>query len=130
MGPSTAGAGPRLLEYCRTLGGCETGQAKVTPGFDLPARWVIHTVGPVWRGGAQGEPELLASCYRESLARADEVGAETIAFPAISTGVYGYPVQPAAAIAIDTVRSTPTDVTEVTFVAFDQATLETYADRL
>lgn len=124
------GAGPRLLEYCRTLGGCETGQAKVTPGFKLPARWVVHTVGPVWRGGGDGEPELLASCYRESLARADEVGAATIAFPAISTGVYGYPLQAAAAIAVDTVRSTPTDVTRITFVAFDQKTREAYADRL
>ncbi len=123
-------AGPQLLEYCRTLGGCETGQAKVTPGFNLPARWVIHTVGPVWRGGGGGEPELLASCYRESLARADEVGAATIAFPAISTGVYGYPLEDAAATAVETVRSTPTDAVEVTFVAFDQKTLEAYADRL
>ena len=123
-------AGPRLLEFCRTLGGCETGQAKVTPGFNLPARWVIHTVGPVWRGGAKGEPELLASCYRESLARADEVGANTVAFPAISTGVFGYPLDDAATTAVETVRSTPTDVAEVTFVAFDQKTLEAYADRL
>ena len=123
-------AGLRLLEYCRTLGGCETGQAKVTPGFNLPARWVIHTVGPVWRGGAHGEPELLASCYRESLVRADEVRAATIAFPAISTGVYGYPLEDAATTAISTVRSTPTEVTEVTFVAFDRKTMEAYADRL
>ncbi|MEC8068843.1 MAG: macro domain-containing protein, partial [Actinomycetota bacterium] len=77
-------AGPQLLEFCRTLGGCETGHAKTTPGFDLPARWVVHTVGPVWGGGAAGEPEQLASCYRESLARADEVEAATIVFPAIS----------------------------------------------
>ncbi|MDE0234723.1 MAG: O-acetyl-ADP-ribose deacetylase [bacterium] len=124
------GAGPQLLEYCCTLGGCETGQAKVTPGFNLPARWVIHTVGPVWRGGAKGEPELLASCYRESLARADEVGAGTIAFPAISTGVYAYPLEDAAAIAVETVRSTATDVAEVTFVAFDPKTLGAHADRL
>lgn len=123
-------AGPRLLLYCRTLGGCETGQAKVTPGFNLPARWVIHTVGPVWRGGANGEPNLLASCYRESLARAGEVGAATIAFPAISTGVYGYPLLAAAAIAVDTVRSTPTDVTEVTFVAFNQEAVDAYAEVL
>src|SRR3954452_24303124 len=85
-------AGPELLAACRLLGGCPTGGAKVTPGFELPARWVIHTVGPVWRGGHDGEPELLASCYRESLARADEVGARSVAFPAISTGVYGYPI--------------------------------------
>ena len=123
-------AGPELLEHCRTLGGCETGQAKITPGFNLAARWVIHTVGPVWRGGTHGEPELLASCYRESLARADEVGAETVAFPAISTGVYGYPIEAAAAIAVETVRSTPTDVTEVTFVAFNQDTCDAYADLL
>lgn len=120
-------AGPELLEYCRTLGGCETGQAKITPGFDLEAGWVIHTVGPVWRGGDHGEPELLASCYRESLARADEVGAGTVAFPAISTGVYGYPIEAAAAIAVDAVRSTRTDVDEVIFVAFDQETFDAYA---
>ena len=120
-------AGPELLAYCRTLRGCETGQAKVTPGFNLTARWVIHTVGPVWRGGSHGEPELLASCYRESLARADEVGAGTVAFPAISTGVYGYPVEAAAAVAVETVHSTPTDVDEVVFVAFDQETFDAYA---
>ena len=120
-------AGPELLEYCRTLGGCETGQAKITPGFDLAAQWVIHTVGPVWRGGAHGEAELLASCYGESLARADEVGAGTVAFPAISTGVYGYPVEAAAAIAVETVHSTPTDVDEVIFVAFDQEAFDAYA---
>ncbi len=123
-------AGPELLEYCRTLGGCETGQAKITPGFDLTARWVIHTVGPVWRGGGHGEPDLLASCYRESLARADEVGAGTVAFPAISTGVYGYPIEAAAAIAVETVLSTPTDVDDVVFVCFEQATFDAYADLL
>ena len=123
-------AGPRLVEYCRTLGGCKTGQAKITPGFSLPARWVIHTVGPVWRDGAHGEPELLASCYRESLACADHIGSASIAFPAISTGLYGYPVEDAASIAIDTVLTTLTDVTEVIFVAFGQKTLDAYADRL
>lgn len=119
-------AGPELVEYCRTLGGCETGQAKITPGFNLTARWVIHTVGPVWHGGGHGEPELLASCYRESLARADEVEAGTVAFPAISTGVFGYPVVAAASIAIETVRSTPTNVSEVRLVAFNQETVDAY----
>ena len=121
-------AGPELLEHCRTLGGCETGQAKITPGFNLAALWVIHTVGPVWRGGAHGEPELLASCYRESLARADEVGVGAVGFPAISTGVYRYPTDAAAAIAVETVRSTPTDVDDIIFVAFNQETFDAYAE--
>ena len=92
----------------------------------LKARWVIHTVGPVWHGGSRGEPELLAFCYRESLARADEAGAATVAFPAISTGVYGYPVEAAAATAVSTVRSTPTNVAEVRLVAFNQKTFDAY----
>ena len=119
-------AGGELLEFCRGLGGCATGDAKVTPGFRLAARWVIHTVGPVWHGGNQGEPELLASCYRSSLARADEVGAGSVAFPAISTGVYGYPVQLAAAIAVSTVRMTPTKVQVVRFVCFNAETFQAY----
>ncbi len=119
-------AGPELVEYCRTLGGCETGEAKITPGFNLAARWVIHTVGPVWHGGDHGEPELLASCYRQSLARADEVEADTVAFPAISTGVFGYPIEDAAAIAIETVRSAQTDVSEIRFVAFNPETVDAY----
>lgn len=119
-------AGPELVEYCRTLGGCETGEAKITPGFNLVARWVIHTVGPVWHGGGHNEPELLASCYRESLARADEVGAESVAFPAISTGVFGYPIDAAAAIAVETLRATPTQVNEVRLVAFNQETVDAY----
>lgn len=123
-------AGPELVEHCRTLGGCETGQAKITPGFKLRARWVIHTVGPVWHGGSRGEPELLASCYRESLARADEVDASTVAFPAISTGVYGYPIEAAAAVAVGTIRSTPTNVSEVRLVAFNQQTLDAYRELL
>lgn len=123
-------AGPELVEHCRTLGGCETGQAKITPGFKLTARWVIHTVGPVWRGGTRDEPDLLASCYRESLARADEVSAVSIAFPAISTGVYGYPITAAAAVAVDTIRSTPTKVAEVRLVAFNQQTLDAYRELL
>ena len=122
-----AAAGPELREYCLTLGGCDVGQAKITPGFSLRAAWVIHTVGPRWHGGDEGEPELLASCYRESLARADEAGARTVAFPAISTGLYQYPADAAAAVAVEAVRSTPTEVAEVTFVAFDQATAEAYA---
>ena len=97
-------AGPELLAECRTLGGCPTGQAKVTGGYNLPARWIIHTVGPVWHGGSEGEPGLLADCYRNSLVRAREIGARTVAFPAISTGVYGYPAEKAARIAVTTLR--------------------------
>jgi O-acetyl-ADP-ribose deacetylase (regulator of RNase III) len=119
-------AGPKLVEACRYLGGCNVGEAKVTPGFNLRATWVIHTVGPVWRGGADGEPELLASCYRSCLARADEAGASSVAFPAISTGVYGYPSGPAAAIAMTTVRDTSAAVALVRFVCFDADTLSVY----
>jgi O-acetyl-ADP-ribose deacetylase (regulator of RNase III) len=99
-------AGPGLLEECRGLGGCAEGDAKFTAGCRLPARHVIHTVGPVWHGGAQREPELLASCYRRCLDIAGELGLRSIAYPAISTGVYGYPVEPAARIAVATVRAT------------------------
>jgi len=123
-------AGPELLEACRPLGGCPTGQAKVTPGFRLPARWVIHTVGPIWHGGDEGEPELLRSCYVESLARADEVGARTVAFPAISCGVYGYPVEAATEIAVTTVAATDTAVEAVTFVAFGAEIAAAYGARL
>ena len=108
------------------LDGCPTGDAKTTPGFALAAAWVIHTVGPVWRGGGHGEAELLASCYRRSLAEADRVGARSIAFPAISTGVYGYPVEPAAGVAVATVRAATTDVELVRFVCFDAATATIY----
>ena len=119
-------AGPELLAHCRTLGGCRTGQAKVTPGFQLAARWVIHTVGPIWHGGDEGEADLLASCYRESLACADAVGARSVAFPAISTGVYGYPIAPATRIAVDTVHSTPTDVELARFVCFNDEARSAY----
>ncbi|QSZ67023.1 O-acetyl-ADP-ribose deacetylase [Methanofollis aquaemaris] len=98
-------AGPGLDEECRALGGCRTGEAKVTGGHRLPARWVVHTVGPVWRGGGGGEDDLLASCYRRSLEEAKRLGARTIAFPAISTGAYGFPAERAAAIAVRTVRA-------------------------
>jgi len=98
-------AGPRLLEECRGLGGCPTGQARITGAYDLPARYVVHTVGPVWRGGDRGEDGLLESCYRESLRLAAEHGARTIAFPAISTGVYRFPIARAAGIAVRTVTA-------------------------
>jgi O-acetyl-ADP-ribose deacetylase (regulator of RNase III) len=123
-------AGPDLLEECRTLGGCDTGDAKATSGYRLPARWVIHTVGPVWRGGGEGEAEQLASCYRRCLEIADEIGAGSVAFPAISTGAYGFPARRAAEIAVDTLRSTPTDVERVLLVAFDNDTLGLYRQRL
>jgi O-acetyl-ADP-ribose deacetylase (regulator of RNase III) len=123
-------AGPELLAACRLLGGCRTGDAKTTPGFRLPARHVIHTVGPVWRGGQHREPELLASCYQRSLEEADAVGARTVAFPAISSGIYGYPVDAAAAVAVTTVRACATDVGVVTLVAFDVATAEAYSRHL
>ena len=97
-------AGPELLEECRKIGGCPTGEARITGGYRLPARYVIHTVGPVWRGGTSGEPELLASCYRSSLQLAAGKGVKTIAFPAISCGVYGYPLDAAARIAVSELR--------------------------
>ena len=123
-------AGPQLLEACRKLGGCQTGDAKATPGFRLPAKWVIHAVGPVWSGGGRGEREKLASCYRRSLEIADEVGARSIAFPAISTGVYRFPKREAAEIALRTIRETPTSVELARLVAFDSETHELYEELL
>lgn len=114
-------AGPDLVAACRLLGGCATGDAKITPGFRLPAKYVIHAVGPVWRGGESGEPELLASCYRRSLELAMENNVRTIAFPAISCGVYGYPIDAAADIAIGETRrvlADGDDIDRVLFVAF------------
>ncbi len=121
-------AGPKLVEACRALGGCPTGEAKATPGYGLPARWVIHTVGPVWRGGGAGEADLLGSCYRRSLEVADELGARSVAFPAISTGIYGYPADAAARVAVDAIRSASpsTSVELVRLVAFDDRTLALY----
>ena len=124
-------AGAALLqEACRAVGGCAPGDAVVTEGFNLRARFIIHTVGPVWRGGTEGEPDTLASCYRATLATADEVGARSVAFPAISTGVYGYPFKEAAAIAVTTVGAADTQVSLVRFVAFDEATHAHYRELL
>ena len=122
-------AGPRLSEECRTLGGCPTGQARITKGYNLPAKWVIHTVGPVWRGGGKGEDELLASCYRTSLELAVEKGVRTIAFPAISTGAYGFPIERATAIAVSEVRSfleKNSSLEKVIFVCFGKQAYECY----
>jgi O-acetyl-ADP-ribose deacetylase len=117
--------GPAILEECRRLGGCDTGDAKATRGGRLPARWVIHTVGPVWRGGGSGEPELLASCHCRALEVAEELGARTIAFPAISCGIYGYPVARAAEVALGAVRGHDLDL--VRFVLFGDDTYEAFA---
>jgi O-acetyl-ADP-ribose deacetylase (regulator of RNase III) len=118
-------AGPELLAECRALGGCATGDARLTRGYRLPAKFVIHAVGPVWRGGGHGEAELLAGCYRKALALAHEHGLASIAFPCISTGVYGYPLQAAAEIAVATVRLHAAS-TEVSFCCFSSAALAVY----
>jgi O-acetyl-ADP-ribose deacetylase (regulator of RNase III) len=122
-------AGTKLLEECRKLNGCKTGRAKITAGYNLPSRHVIHTVGPVWRGGGHGEPELLASCYRESMALAREHGLKTIAFPAISCGVYGYPLDQAARIAVETIRECLAEnpaIEKVYLVCFGEDVLSAY----
>ncbi|MSO78369.1 MAG: O-acetyl-ADP-ribose deacetylase [Acidimicrobiia bacterium] len=125
-----AAAGHELVEACAALGGAPTGEALATPGFDLPARWIVHAVGPVWFGGDQGEPELLASAYRRSLDVAVEVGATSVAFPAISTGIYGYPLEPATRIAVATCRTAPPEIDLVRFVCFDAETHGAYEREL
>lgn len=127
------GAGPELLKECRTLGGCRTGQAKITIGYNLKAKFVIHTVGPVWRDGTNGEPQLLASCYRNCLQLAVENQIQTIAFPSISTGVYGYPIMQASQIAVREVRNFLVNnplIKQVSFVCFSSEDLYVYKSLL
>ena len=124
-------AGPELLTACIAIGGCPTGEARITPGFRLPAKYVIHTVGPVWRGGGAGEDDLLASCYRESLKLATAHGVSSIAFPAISTGIYGFPPERAAPIAVETVRThAAPSLTRVIFCCFNDAAAANYRSLL
>lgn len=126
-------AGRQLLQACRLLGGCPTGEARITAGYELPARFVIHTVGPVWNGGGENEAEQLASCYRNALRLATAQGARRLAFPAISTGVYGYPPDQASRIAIDTVRSevqAQPGIEEVIFCCFSTRDLKLYLQQL
>lgn len=126
-------AGPELLAECRTLNGCETGKAKITKGYRLPAKYVIHTPGPIWHGGGKGEAELLASCYRSCLALASGYGCKTVDFPSISTGVYRFPLDKAAAIAISTISDylkTHDDIERVRMVCFDSRTLAQYEKAL
>lgn len=126
-----AAAGPGLAEACASAGGCTTGDAVATPGFALPARWIVHAVGPVWSGGDQGEPEALASAYRRSLEVADGLGAASIAFPAISTGIFGYPLDAATRVAVATCRAADTEHLElVRFVCFDARTRAAYEAEL
>jgi O-acetyl-ADP-ribose deacetylase (regulator of RNase III) len=125
--------GPKILEECRRIGGCPTGEARLTTGGNLKARYVIHTVGPVYQDGLHGEPQLLASCYRESLKLASDKGIETVAFPSISTGAYGYPVKEAAGIALKTVKdylAQHPEIRRVRFVLFGQAAYAAYEEAL
>lgn len=138
LGPGTgvngavrASGGPGLRAEMAEVAPCPTGEARLTGGHDLRARWVVHTVGPVWQGGDRGEPDLLAACYRNSVAAADAVGARSIAFPAISTGVYGYPARAAAEVAVRTLRGLePGSVRDCLLVAFDEGTLALYRELL
>jgi O-acetyl-ADP-ribose deacetylase (regulator of RNase III) len=123
-------AGPELEFECRMLAGCKPGQAKATKGYRLPARHIVHTVGPVWQNGEGGEPEVLAGCYRNSLAVAEKLGANSIAFPAISTGIYRFPRDLAAAIAVRETRAAETRFETILLVAFDQDTFDLYANAL
>jgi O-acetyl-ADP-ribose deacetylase (regulator of RNase III) len=125
-----AAAGPELDAACAAIGHCATGDAIVTAGFGLPARWIVHTVGPVWHGGDHDEPALLASCYRRSLEVARDAGASSIAFPAISTGIFGYPRRAAGEVAVAAVRAAGVDLDLVRFVAFDAETQRDYAELL
>ncbi|MEW6042574.1 MAG: macro domain-containing protein, partial [Elusimicrobiota bacterium] len=126
-------AGPQLLEECRKLNGCQTGQAKITKGYNLPAKWVIHTVGPIWHSGKSNEDELLASCWRNSLILAEKYSIKTIAFPSISTGAYGFPVERAASIAVSEVKkflAKNTSIEKVLIVCFDSKTYQAYLSAL
>ena len=119
-------AGPRLLKECRKLGGCETGEVKVTAAYNLPCEHVIHTVGPVWQGGAEGEAGLLRNCYMNSLAAAFELGVARIAFPAISTGIYGYPVEQAAKVSLSAIQESENKPADILLACFDNATADCY----
>ncbi len=125
-----AAAGSELDVACAAIGHCDPGDAVITPGFQLPAPWIVHTVGPVWHGGGHDEPALLASCYRRSIEVATGAGARSIAFPAISTGIFGYPARPAAEIAVATVREHADALDVIRLVAFDAATLDLYRELL